>query len=100
MVAATTFGAHGLVFATASALDLAIAATALRLGHAAFTATAPTLDALRTNFTAAAATLRLCLTASTAALCFGLSATAALSLSLTFSTAALVGFGGCRRGNR
>jgi hypothetical protein len=87
MVAATTFGANGLVFATASALNLA------------FTATATTLDALGTNFTAAA-TLRLSLTASTAALCLGLSATAALSLSLTFSTAALVGFGGCRRGNR
>jgi hypothetical protein len=97
--AATTFGAHSLLFAIASALDLALAATALGLGHAAFTATAATLDALRTNF-AAAATLRLGLTASTAALWFGLSAAAALSLSLTFSTAALVGFGGCRRGNR
>jgi hypothetical protein len=96
-VAATTLGPHRLAFVTASALNLAIATTALLLGHAAFTATATTLDSLRASFTAAA-TLRLSLTTSTATLCFGLSATAALSLSLTVTTP--VRFGRCRRGNR
>jgi hypothetical protein len=101
-IAAATFGAHGLAFVTASLLNLTLPATALCLGHAAFTATATatTLDALRVNLTAAAAALRLGLTTSTTALGLGFSATAALCLSLTVSAAAFVGFGGGRRGNR
>jgi hypothetical protein len=90
VVAAVALGAHCLAFTSASTLDLAFTAMALHLSRAAFTTTsATTLHALALSLMAAAATLRL-----------RLSATTAFRLGLTVSAAAPVGLRGCRGGNR